>query len=407
MGNETNITCEEVELSSEQNRFVKDCAWWIENCGNLPVGIVGVLLNSIALFVLATPSMRSNFFNRLLFILAIFDNIYLSCEISEVFRHRYRTFGQQHIFVNFVYPVRSVFMCSSIFMTIVLTLERYQAITNPVEYRIRSSQNMMKRLFYYVLPVLTMAVFYYTPKFLDLNVDEVMKCSNGKSTNTTPIPDDFDPEDPQYGNCTIGYPLIPTALRVHHHYVLWYINISNLLLTAIMPVCLLLYMNCKIYSSLKGFMQRQPSQHSNVGQNRRNQTQDLKKTFILFSIVILFVLCHTIRIVLNIDEFLNLAKFKEHRERGCDDTDGFWTKIAVPINQLLIIVNSSGNFFIYSFFDPSFQQVLRQVCIIRSVLQNQDEIHDDSNTNRTRRTVAASEIAETNEIELSNMNNNV
>ena len=37
------------------------------------------------------------------------------------------------------------------------------------------------------------------------------------------------------------------------------------------------------------------------------------------------------------------------------------------------------------------------------LLQNQDEITDDSNTNRARR----NEIAETNEIELSNMNNNV
>ena len=143
MGNETNVTCEDVELTAEQGKFLKNCAWWIEVCGNLPIAIIGVVLNVIAVLVLSTSSMRSNFFNRLLFILAIFDSLYLVCEISEVFRHRYPTFGQQHAFVNFVYPIRSVFMCSSIFMTIALTIERYQAITNPIEYRARGSSNMM------------------------------------------------------------------------------------------------------------------------------------------------------------------------------------------------------------------------------------------------------------------------
>ena len=182
MGNETNVTCEDVELTSEQGIFLKNCAWWIEVCGNLPISIIGVVLNFIAVLVLSTSSMRSNFFNRLLFVLAIFDSLYLVCEISEVFRHRYPTVGLQRAFVNFVYPIRSVFMCSSIFMTIALTIERYQAITNPIEYRARGSSNMMKRLLCYVMPVLIFSILYYIPKYVDLDVDEVLKCINGTQT---------------------------------------------------------------------------------------------------------------------------------------------------------------------------------------------------------------------------------
>ena len=245
MASVTNETCEDVEHSPEQTKFLKSCAWWIETCGNLPIATIGIVLNSIALLVLSSSTMRSNFFNRLLFFLAICDNIYLFCEVTEVFRHHHLTFVQQHTFVNVIYPLRSVFMCSSIFMTISLTLERYQAITNPVEYRIRGSSNMTTRLLYYVLPVLATSILYYTPKFFDLNVDEVLKCQNGTRTTTIPIKEGVDPESTEYANCSMAFPLIPTDLRINHHYVLWYINISNLFLTAIMPFGILLFLNCR------------------------------------------------------------------------------------------------------------------------------------------------------------------
>ena len=178
MGTQVNATCGHPELSKQQDTFLTNCRWWVEICGNLPVGVVGVILNCITLIVLSSPTMRTNFFNRILICLAFFDNCYLLCEISEVFRHRYYTYLQQHVFVSFVYPFRSIFMCSSMYMTVSLTLERYRAITSPMEYRLRGTTAMGKRLLYYVMPVMTFSFIYYTPKFLDLNVNEVVKCYN-------------------------------------------------------------------------------------------------------------------------------------------------------------------------------------------------------------------------------------
>ena len=159
MGNETNITCDSNQDSARREQLIKNFVWWVEVCGNIPVCFAGVLLNCITIIVLSSSTMRTNFFNRLLICLAIFDNIYLLCEISEVFRHRFSSYGQQHVFVNFVYPFRSVFMCASIYMTVSLTLERHNAITSPVQYRARGTTSMNKRLFNYVMPVLT---FTYT-----------------------------------------------------------------------------------------------------------------------------------------------------------------------------------------------------------------------------------------------------
>ena len=98
--------------------------------------------------------------------------------MSEVFRHRYNTFLQQSIFVNFVFPIRNVFMFSSIYMTAVLAFERYQAITDPVQYRIRSVETSMnQQLLTHVLPGVIFAITYYIPKFFELYVREIHKCN--------------------------------------------------------------------------------------------------------------------------------------------------------------------------------------------------------------------------------------
>ena len=375
MDNEANVTCEDVDLSPEQSTFLRDYLWWMRNFGHLPVGLAGIFLNSIALIVLSTSSMRTHFFNRLLFCLAIFDNIYLSCEISEVFRHLYQTSEQFYSFIWFIYPVRNMFMFCSAYMTIALAHERYQAITNPVEYRNRDSQNMMRRLSWYVLPILTCSFCYYCPKFLDLNVGGLIKCMNGTRTTTISIPDGVNPESTQYDNCTKQFRLTPTELRINHHYILWYINISNMILTAILPVSILIFLNCRTYKSLNRFNQRRPSQPENVlaGRESRNRDNDVKKTFILFWIVIVFILCHALRILLNIEEFLGLTRYLDIREKGCSHGFKFWFSVLVPVSQLFIIINSSVNFFIYSSFDPAFKKVLRQVIIIKSVILRNNE----------------------------------
>ena len=129
MGNETNFSCNSAHFTHEQKVHFQNYSWWVETIGNLCCGCVGLFLNSVTINVFSSRAMRKNFFNRLLICLAIFDTLYISCEISEVFRHRHNTFLQQSIFVNFVYPIRNIFMFSSVYMTVVLAFERYQAIT--------------------------------------------------------------------------------------------------------------------------------------------------------------------------------------------------------------------------------------------------------------------------------------
>ena len=372
MDNRNNTTCANAELSKAENDFLYIYIWWVEVWGNISISIIGVMLNFITIFALLTSSMRNNFFNRLLICLAIFDNLYLFCEISEIARLKFYTFAQQYIFANFIYPIRSVFLCSSIYMTIALTLERYQAITSPVQYRARGSDNQTKRLLTYVLPILVVNLFYYAPKFLELEVVKNTDCNLSDAyTNSSEAKQKVD----DFLNCSHEYILIPSQLRTNHHYLLWYMNISNLILTALIPAVTLLYLSCKIYLSLGKFIRRQPTTHlnsqrqliSSVKGNRRQPMVDEKKTFILFSLIVVFVICHSLRICLNVDEFLNLATFVEEQENGCYNPS-FWDQVLVPMNQMLLIINASAHFFIYVLFDHGFQQILRNAIVLKPEL---------------------------------------
>ena len=167
-----------------------------------------------------------------------------------------------------------------------------------------------------------------------------------------------------------------------------------------MPILTLGYLNFKIHVSLKIFMKRRPS----VGGERSNQDNDVKRTFIQLSIVIIFVLCHTLRIVLNIDQFINLNKFKEIQEKGCYQADRVWFRVVAPISQFLILINSSGNFFIYLFFDPTFRKNLQQVWIcMKNMSQGNDE-NEDSRRGDSHRRDIESKLDPSENIELSNMN---
>ena len=222
--------------------------------------------------------MRNNVFNRLLICLAVFDNSYLFCEISEVFRVWNQTYLQQYVFAKFVYPVRSVFMSSSIYMNIALALERYQALTSPVRYRETRTSNRSQKVFSNITPVLILSFIYYIPKFFEIDVEETLECNNNNSSINAL---EFAYLEKEM-NCTLKYYLVPTELRINHHYLLWYLNISNLLITAIMPICILVYLNVRIYKSLDKFLQRRPS-NSRLSEPARSlnfqhqQSVDVKK----------------------------------------------------------------------------------------------------------------------------------
>ena len=125
-------------------------------------------------------------------------------------------------------------MCCSIYMTVGLACERFNSTSNPFLHRTRQNESTCHRLLLYILPVITFSVVYNIPKFFDLKIEEKPK----------EFADALVRKNTQFD-------MQPTDLRNNPAYILWYINVSNLVVTSVVPLLLLTYFNYKIYTSLK------------------------------------------------------------------------------------------------------------------------------------------------------------
>ena len=368
MHNHTIVECE-VALSEAQRETISTFSWWLNTFLYSLVGMMGLLLNLLAMWILLTPSMRNNFFNRLIMCLSGYDSVFILCGLLEIFRRNfYSSFLQQYMFANFFYPFRSMAMCCSIYTTMALTIERYQAITSPIQHRNRSANTSLgKRLFIYIVPIMLCSFLYYLPKFFDLIVTEMKECqinnhSTSSSNHSEILVNDHE-ENSQ--KCETKHKIDPTTTRTNPQYIFWYLNVSNLIVTCVIPIGLLVFMNCRIATSLNEYRQRRPTTNIKANEtpaikakaSRQKTNSDVKQTFMLFSIVILFVLCHSLRIVLNTTEFLSLETLATQRQKGCDGIS-FWQHICMPLSEFLLLFNSSANFFVYMLFDKGFQLIL-------------------------------------------------
>ena len=352
-------------------------SWAFEGVGLVFVASYGVLLNGIAIFILRTKEVTS-FFTLLLVWLAIFDILFLVpstlYHITAFQPDILHYYWYATLFVYVLSPIRSIVMCCSIYMTVILSLDRYRAVSNPTEYHIHARRASFgtwitsKHLMKFVGPVILMSIIFYLPKFFDLEIGELDKsyyetCDDGKEdingtqndTNANPCPTNMK-----------KYVIEGTELRKNHQFVLWYVNVANFIVTVFIPLISLIYLNVRTYSKVLLFLRRQPSKIAvEVSMAAKERSKDIQQAYQLFAIVFLFVLCHALRVSLNIEEFLNLREEINDANEDIDEDlecvpPNYWSKaILPPISHFLLQFNSSINFFVYSFLNKTFRKVLK------------------------------------------------
>merc|ERR1712133_168830 len=120
-GSKIKATC---AITESQMEFYEVFSWWLGGIGSTCVSIFGIILNTIAVFILCNKKMRSSFFNRLLVCLVIVDNIFLVYGLLDAIgmqlmaSHLRNGIYNPFVFVYLVYPARNIVMCISIYMTV-------------------------------------------------------------------------------------------------------------------------------------------------------------------------------------------------------------------------------------------------------------------------------------------------
>ncbi len=353
-------------LTEDELNFYTTVSWWLDGLLQTLLGSIGFLANALAIPILCSKEMNS-IFNKLLVFLAVFDNFYIVCSVLEGLR-KHKSFSQWHeyAFGYFLYPLHNFVLCCSIYITVTLALERYRAVWRPVEYhnKVKGANPWRRVTTTYIIPVLVFSVIFNIPKLFE--VEFVVK------------------EGLIGGNGTINQSLAsPTELRLNNYYVIFYVNAARLLVQGIIPFSLLSFLNYRIYWVIRRRreMVNRPSlaattattiqQSNNAASVRAAKANETQQAVVLFIIVLLFFICHTPRFALNVHEFLTLEALRFSIEHDCNSVS-VWALICASVSHCLMTLNSSVNFFIYTFMCATFRrQVRRVVCRIADNAENE------------------------------------
>jgi hypothetical protein len=366
-----NLTCGKWDWTEYESKVERIHGWWVNGIASTVLGLLGILINVVFIRVLTSDSFRKILFNKLIACLTVSDIIFLLCSVHDSIRRHILNLDYCSIrgYIQLiVYPLRKIAMCFSIYMTVVLSLERFLAVTNPIKHRNRQIGRSWFKLFLkYISPAFVVSFFVYgTPLFFAFQMEE--RLLEGTNINNT---------SDQSSNSTLGanetHHCLAAWMRLDKMYVMAFNNIGTFLITGAIPFLLLFILNSKIYITIRQASEVQKDLNVSYSGNRmteklrqaRDRKNERLQSMVLFGIIISFFICHILRVILNLEEMIYFEELSElaimEKKLGVRCTGvQFWTAIARDISHFLLQVNSSINFLIYGWLSKKFQKAIKE-----------------------------------------------
>ncbi|XP_013776911.2 FMRFamide receptor-like, partial [Limulus polyphemus] len=278
---------------------------------------LGIIGNVISLLVLSRPQMQSSI-NCSLQGLAIFDTGVLLCALimlglttlgKLIHWLRFYTWVIFPFIVPVVYPLALIAQTGSVWMTVVVTIERYVAVCHPFKAK---SLFTYKRSRFYNIIITVIAVCYNIPRFWEVQRIEI-----------------WDP----LTNSTV-YHIQPSSFRENKLYFEIYYIWMYLLMMYFLPLLALAVLNTFIWHTVN---------QANRDRQKLSfrQRKEISLSIMLLCVVIVFLFCNITAFLVNILEYF----------------DVYWESLA-HCSNLLVTLNSSVNFIIYCIFGHKFKQTL-------------------------------------------------
>lgn len=418
------------DYDDEAMKMVDEFSFWIEGVTQTIIAILGICGNIVAGFILSRREMR-NAFNLLLVTLACFDSTYLFGSILESFRKQFLLVSNVHIilFPYLLYPFNQMAITGSIFMTVAIALERYIAVHYPLDYSqaMHEANALTKRIVKYVSAVIFLSVVFTITRFFEADV--IYKYTVDPSTNETLdytahlVPTELRtaPLYTMYFNWSrlIVLGIIPFIMLVYLNAKIYKdikarrirrlgargrSGVTNghnggeptTMTTTVRNVDLkinggkvlnviekngnheAIELTKPVNTTTSTPTEQQklcpspkpthpPPPSIAVNESRRKKEDNMAVIFMGF--ILVFLVCHLPRLLLNIHELATIRHAMECQEAG-EKPFPLWSQIAISISHVLLVVNSSTNIFIYCFLSSKFraecaklyQSICRKLC---------------------------------------------
>ena len=300
------------------------------------IATFGIVGNILILMVLLQTHMRSTF-NKLRSALAILDTaLLISYIVESIF---YYTYAYSIAFPYILWPLRNFAQTASIFMTVVIAVERFMAIHYPLKYK----RNKHSRAIKYILSVIICACVLNIAKFFEL---------------------EGDPDDPTSLDRSWFKGIKTTDLYNNVVYAIYHLVIFKFLITGAIPITVLIYIYAKIYikfreNHLKREEKPKIKSCHEVNRNKRASRQEnMARTFA--GVVVSSLICNIPEMVVKIIILFFIVK---HGAYSPDDSmvSSLWFQIMLQVRDFFVMINSVINIVIYTSLDKKFRQECTQV----------------------------------------------
>ena len=227
-----------------------------------------------------------------------------------------------------VWPMLMVTQMSTVWLTVLVSLERYVAICHPLK---AASICTMSKVRKSVISIYAVSIIYNIPRYLEYEVVD----------NTY---------------------MDKTYIGNHKVYRYLYNCVLYSLVLFFVPLISLILLNAKLVLAL----QRGKKQWQNL-QFRQKKEQNL--TVIPLTIVLFFFLCGTPSLVVNVIDSMNPSRTAEKS-----------FVVFMVVSNLLVVINSACNFIIYCFLGKKFRSKLMEMCRCNRCSRHYQHVHSSMNS---------------------------
>ena len=374
-------------------------------------GLFGLIGNFLLIRLFMNNDTKLNF-HKLMITLAVYDTIYIllcfiAFAIPEIFDD-YKKKGFHHYIAPKAVPLMQVALTGSIYCTFSISLERYLTVCHP--FFIASNKWSAKR---YVVPIIAFSFLYNAPHFFELRTTYgIVKgnCTKEELNMSYPSKDNYNMteetskaelddtfisnhfdtlqtsiENQIRKNCSTNrekiekfeYTVELTALRKNKYYYTIYIIGLNFVFNGLIPYTLIVILNILLHNRLKEIVVCRP-QHSStesctktiasysshnhfLGSQNTYHTRSTRIRFneivlgkISIIIAVVFLTFHSVKWIPNIYELVQRTQYDMEDVPWPD-----WIETITTVSHFLIVLNSSVNYYIYTFTHYKIPQLNR------------------------------------------------
>lgn len=296
----------------------------------------GVIANIINILVLSQKVMRTSSTNIYLTGLAICDVLYLILVFSLTFKH-YSSIAHTKEFNFYKFhlgkALADVFSNTGVWLTLTFTIERYIGVCYPMKGRIWCTPQRAKIITIMVCILVTIITF---PEFFESKIAKVITDDKNKTI----------------------WRGVSTSFGSSKSYQIGYRNMTQALFTFIPLILLCLFNTFLIRAVYKSRKQRRTmtqisTNHKDDRHDRQTKEQQ-KITIMLIIVVLVFLFCQAPQACLNI--YYSFCMVNDVPSSTIE-----LLTIFSNVANLLVQINASINFILYSSFSTRYRRVFKRV----------------------------------------------